>query len=297
MATSITHIRHQGPVLRALGRTAVEVLRQRVGRPSPERPIPGPELHETVPARSVDLVRAYLRSVGGDPDAYRDVVPAHLFSQWTFPLLAQTLIGLPYPLAKVLNGGCHMVVNGPLPTGEPLEVTAQLTGVDDDGRRAILDQRVVTGPASQPDALVVDFHPIVPLAKRGGDKKKKVKPTVPDDARELERWRLTRRDALDFAILTGDFNPIHWIPLAAKASGFKSTILHGFATMARAVEGLNRGLWGGDPTRLTELDVRFRRPLVLPREVGLYVDAHDRVFVGDGLRGEVYLSGTFHTRD
>ncbi|TNF34844.1 MAG: hypothetical protein EP329_06835 [Deltaproteobacteria bacterium] len=295
MATSFTHIRHQGPVLRALGRTAVEALRQRVGRPSPDQGIPGPELHETLPPRPADLVRAYVRAVGGEPDAYRDTVPAHFFSQWTFPLLSKTLVGLPYPLARVLNGGCHLVVNGPIPAGEPLEVTAQLTDIDDDGQRAILHQRVVTGPRSQPDALVVDFHPIVPLGKKGGDKKK-VKPTVPEGARELERWRLVRRDALDFAILTGDFNPIHWIPLAARAAGFKSTILHGFATMAFAVEGMTRHLWDGDPSRLAELKVRFRRPLTLPREVGTYVDDVGRVFVGDAPGGPVYLSGTFRTR-
>ena len=303
MATSLKYIRHQGPVLRALGRTAVEVLRQQVGRPSPERGIPGPELFEALPPRDPELVRAYVRSVGGAPEAYAGALPPHFFSQWTFPLLSETMVGLPYPLGRVLNGGCRLVVNGRIPADEPLEVRAQLVGVEDDGRRAILHQRVVTGSRSAPEALEIDFYPIIPLDRGKGDRPKKgqrpkkEKPKVPAEARELERWRLTRRDALDFAILTGDFNPIHWIPLAARASGFKSTILHGFAGMGRAVEGLARALWGGDPHRLAELEVRFRRPLVLPADVGLYIDDAGGVYVGDAPGGHLYLTGSFRAKD
>ena len=44
--------------------------------------------------------------------------------------------------------------------------------------------------------------------------------------------------SLDFAKLTGDFNPIHWVPAYARASGFRSCILHGFATMSYAMEAI-----------------------------------------------------------
>jgi hypothetical protein len=115
---------------------------------------------------------------------------------------------------------------------------------------------------------------------------------VPAHARELWYGRIRRDAGLDFAKLTGDFNPIHWIPAYAKASGFKSTILHGFATMARAFEGLNNSVVAPG-ARLGAIDVKFTRPLLLPAKVGIYVDDHGGVFVGDAPGGPAYLMGTY----
>jgi acyl dehydratase len=201
----------------------------------------------------------------------------------------------------LLNGGCHLRINAPLPAGEPLVTRARLVDIDDDGRRAILHQELVTGTTSTPSALEIDFHPIVRLRAKDGDKddaapaKDKAKPTVPADAREIGRFSLPTRSGLDFALLTGDFNPIHWVAPAAKAMGFKNVILHGFAEMGLAVEAMVRVLWAGDPTRLGELDVRFVRPLVLPRDVGAYVRG-DEVYVGDAPGGPAYMIGTFVSR-
>ena len=85
------------------------------------------------------------------------------------------------------------------------------------------------------------------------------------------------------------------MPPAARAAGFKNVILHGFATLARAIEGMNRALFAGDPSRLATIDVRFTRPLVLPAKVGLYVRG-DEIFVGSAKGGPANLVGTFTTR-
>ena len=66
--------------------------------------------------------------------------------------------------------------------------------------------------------------------------------------------------------------------------------------MARAIEGLNRSLFAGDVHRLSVVDVKFTRPLVLPAEVGLYV-IDNNLFVGDAPGGPAYLVGTFSTKD
>ena len=101
---------------------------------------------------------------------------------------------------------------------------------------------------------------------------------------------------LAFAALTGDFNPLHWLRPYAKAFGFKSTILHGFASMGRAIEGLNKSLFSGDVTRITVFDARFTKPLVLPARVGLYLRGQE-VFIGDGPGGPAYLVGSFETKE
>jgi acyl dehydratase len=259
--------------------------------------LPGPEVRAKFPPRSPDLIRDYVRHVGGDTGAYKKRVPPHLFPQWAFALTGKTLSGLSYPMLKAMNGGCRLVMNAPLPADEPLEVSARLESVDDDGRRAILEQRVVTSTPSAPDAVIAHLYIFVPLARDDatGGRTKKEPARVPADAREVAFYRLRADAGLDFAKLTGDFNPIHWIPAYARAFGFRSTILHGFATMARAIEGLNRSVFAGDVDALREVHARFTRPLVLPASVGLYLRGEE-LFVGDAPAGPAYLQGTYRTR-
>lgn len=303
MSVSSRYVLSQGPMLAALGKTAARALSQQLGgkKNAGSAQVPSPELTRTMPAPAGELLDAYVAHVGGDARAYRNTVPAHFFSHWVMPVAADTLVGIPYPLTKVLNGGCRMQVNRPIPRGEALEVRAQLTSIDDDGRRAVLTQRVVTSTKSAPEALVVDIYAIVPLPGGRDKDKSKGKPSdkarVPLEAREIGFARLGSDAGLSFAKLTGDFNPIHWVPAAARAAGFRNVILHGFGTFARSCEAIQRGVLGGDVTRLRVLDVKFTRPLVLPHEVRFFVQGQpaSEVFVGDAPGGPAYMTGRFET--
>ena len=203
---------------------------------------------------------------------------------------------------KVLNGGCRLEVNGPLPAGKLLRARARLEGIDDNGRRAVIHQKVVTGTDSDPDLVVGHMYAVVVLGgskgkthgKPNGSGKAKERARVPHDAQEVQRWKLRHDAGLDFAKLTGDFNPVHWVAPYAKAFGFRNTILHGFSTMARAIEGLQRGLFSGSTRVIQTFDVQFTKPLVLPAKVGLYVRDKE-VFVGDAPGGPAYLKGSFTT--
>ena len=311
MSVSTRHVLAQGPVLAALGRAALAELRARLPIPArhahganggsgtprrhaPGAEAPGPWIERELPPRPEALVRDYVRNVGGDPAWYRGRVPAHLFPQWAFPLAARAIAPLPYPLARVMNAGCRIEQRAPLPAGEPLRVRARLESVDDDGRRAILVQRIETGTRSSPDALVAEMRAYVPLGKGAGKSASKDRPGVPPGARELAFSSVAADAGLDFAKLTGDANPIHWLAPYARAAGFRACILHGFGTLARAVEALNRARFAGDPARLAAIDVRFTRPLVLPARVGVYVEG-DRIWVGDAPGGGAYLEGRFET--
>jgi acyl dehydratase len=293
----LKHLVHQGPTLRALAATGIAALRSSKGATGAKPVTPGPEVTATLPPRSPALVRDYVRHVGGDPGAYRNTLPAHMFPQWAFPLAAATLSGLPYPIVKVINAGCKLEMRAPLPAGEPIHVTARLESIDDDGRRALLHQRVVTGTASSPEALVAHLFAFVPLGCGSGARSKdRARPHVPDVAREHAFWKIKDDAGATFAALTGDVNPIHWLPPYARAAGFRATILHGFSTMARAIEGLHRARFSGDVRALASIDVRFTRPLVLPARVGLYVGDGGAVYVGDAPGGASYLEGQFTVR-
>ena len=309
MRVSSRHVLRQGPMLAMLGKTAVRALGQRV-RSSKASALatPGPECTRTLTAPSDELLDAYIRHVGGDPRSYRDSVPPHFFPHWVLPVAAETLRDVPYPILRVLNAGCRMQVRGTIARRQPLHVRAHLTHVDDDGARAILTQRVVSGTPSVPDALITDLFAYVPLGRKKHDnghgdgsarvseRIKHEKPRVPTGAHEIGFMHLAADEGLSYAKLTGDFNPIHWLPPYARAAGFSSVILHGFATFARACETLVRGLFAGDVTRLAELEAKFTRALVLPHDVGVYVRDRE-VFVGDGIEGPAYLTGRFDSGD
>jgi hypothetical protein len=290
----LRHALSQGPMLRALGAVALSAL---VKPRSTERPAtPGPWIEAELPARPEALVRDYITHVGGDAARYPGRVPPHFFPQWGFPLLMRSLTGLPYPYARAVNAGCRLAMHAPLPSGEPLLVRARLESVDDDGRRALITQRLLTGTRSAPDAIDAELRVFVPLAKGKGAGSKR--PLIPADADAIALLRLDARAGLDFALLTGDFNPIHWVPPYARLAGFRSTILHGFATLARAFEALVTASFAGDPTRLAAIDVRFTKPLVLPARVSVYTSATSDLWVGpsesSGPR-DAYLEGRFET--
>jgi acyl dehydratase len=307
MALPTKHIRSQGPVIKTLGATAFEVLRRRVTGKIPAGPgeLPGRELRQTLPPRPRALIRDYVRFCGGDPSSYAGTVPPHLWPQWGFPLGAKILEQVPYPLLSVLNGGCRVEVHAALPDDQPLEVAARLVSIDENERRAVLEYEVVTGTASAPRAVVATSYAIVPLGrgkgkgKGKGDKSpsgpKKPPERVPLDADELARWKIPANAGLAFAMLTGDFNPVHWIPPYARAFGFRNTILHGFASMGKAWETLVRSRFAGAPGAIQSFDVKFTKPLTLPAKVGLYLqpgDDHDRVWLGPAPGGSAYLVGT-----
>jgi len=301
MPVSNRHILEQGSSLSALGRVLMTSIEQQVlGKvPKGTPKVPGPLLEAVYPARSAELVRDYIVNVGGDPKAYRDTLPPHMFPQWGFGLAGRALEGLPYRMSRVLNAGCNYELRAPIPANEPLQVTAQLESIDDDGRRAVMTTRVVTSTPSVKEALVARMITIVPLSSGkkngdGGKEAKKEPQRVPSDAKEIAFFDVSATAGLDFAKLTGDFNPIHWIPAAAKASGFPNVILHGFGTMARTLEGLNKGLFGGDPARIKKWSCRFTKPLVLPAKVSLFVKENE-VLVGAAPGGPAYLVGDFES--
>jgi len=306
MSVSSKYLFSQASALRAVGRAAVGSLVRSAQRPGV---LPGPWIEQELPPRSEELVRAYVRHVGGDPAHYRGRLPPHFVPQWGFDLAGRALAQAGYPLTRVINAGFRFESYEPIPSGETLFVKARLESVEDDGRRAKLVARVITGTHHASEALVAEWRTYVPLAS-GGKKGEGAKTgangstpgrpqiTVPVSAREIAYFRLKKDAGLDFAKLTGDINPIHWVPALARAAGFRSCILHGFSTFARAHEAIVRNVFSGDANAIRAMEGRFTRPLVLPAAVGVYVSrgGDGGVYVGDAPGGGAYLEGSFESR-
>ena len=255
---------------------------------------PGPEIREMLAPRPEKLLADYAAWTGADPWSYEGLVPPHLFPQWGFPPMARALTAAPWPMTKILNQGCRLEVKGPLPADEKLLVRTYVSDVQEEEHKARITTRIVTGTEAEPELLVADVHAVVPLAKKQGGGKREA-PTIPDSSTELARVALSDRAGLDFALLTGDFNPIHWVGPYAKLAGFKNTILHGFAAMALCWESIVKQRLDGDSSRMKMMDVRFVRPLVLPTEVSVCVGDDGSVGIGEGPGGRATMLGTFET--
>lgn len=298
MAVSVTHLFAQRSALAALGRVALRSITTGRG-PSDASAIGalaegGPWVEEVVGGPDAALTRAFIKNAGGDPGWYRGSVPVAMFAQWTFSAVSKALGAIPWPMTRVLNAGVSVRRAALLPVGVPLVVRARIARIDADDRRAKISTEVHTGTEGAPDALQAVLHTYLPFGKPGKGADRRPEPARSDAARELAFWRLSSTAGRDFAWLTGDLNPIHWVRPAAKMAGFRSVILHGFASMARAIEGLNRGVFVGDPSRLGSFEARFVRPLALPAHVGLYLDRSlQQCWIADGPSGPAYLSASY----
>lgn len=286
MKINPTLLRHQGPMLATLGKVAVASIRG--PKKGATAHAPSALLRAEIDPRPKALVDAYVAWCGADPAKYASTVPPHLFPQWGFPLLSQTLADLPYRMSAVLNQGCRLEVKGAVPRGERLVLTGRLEAVDDDGNKARIHQRLVTGTQANPELLVADvFAVIIKQRAKGGESR----PEDPVVFKKAGSWRADRLDGLRFGVLTGDMNPLHWIPPYAKLAGFKNEILHGFGTFARTWETLARA-HGVDALPLA--DLRFIRPLVLPATVDVETAeaaGERRVRVTDG--NAVFAAGSY----
>jgi len=294
MEVSMFHVFHQGPMLATLARVAGAAITRNIFPEKGLMPdIPGPEYSSIVPPRSSNLIHDYICHVGGDPGNYRGILPPHFFPQWGMPLLAQTIHALPYDVSQILNGGAKYIVNKQLPATEPLKLRARLINLDDNGHRVVLHQQLITETDSTPNALISEVKAILPLKsgkKLSGPKKEK--PRIHENAHEIGQLNLKATDGLNFAKLTGDFNPVHWIKIYARLSGFQSTILHGFSSMARVAEILIKNRLSGNLNSFQSLDVRFVRPLLLPNDVSVFIYQKD-IWIGHSPGGAAYLSGRF----
>jgi hypothetical protein len=280
-------------MLATVARVAADALLRRLRpRPAAIPTVPGPEIERGFAPPPAGLVRDYLRHVGGEACSYRGTLPPHLFPQWGLAAAGLALGRVNVPVERVLNAGCCLESLRPLPSGQTLVARARVERFEQDERRTLIAVRIVTGTATAPDCVAATVVGIIPIRRRQGERKQE-RATVATDARAIDWWRIERGAGLDFALLTGDINPLHWLAPYARAFGHRGPVMHGFATLARAWEGVVRARLGGAADALRTMDVRFTRALELPASVGLYLRGKSELCVGDAPGGPAYLTGTF----
>ena len=103
-------------------------------------------------------------------------------------------------------------------------------------------------------------------------------------------WRVPRDTGRRYAAVSGDVNPIHLNPLAARLFGFRRAIAHGMWLKARCLAALEGRL----PDNLTAT-VEFKSPLLLPSTVAFFSASTDSgwaIAVSQAGTGRPHLTGT-----
>lgn len=221
--------------------------------------LPNLPVHHNAKVAAVnnELVDQYVAWAGAPASRYAKELPPHFCSHWAMPMLAKLGSLAPYNLLSLLNQGLRMQIHKPLNRNEAIALHGSLMNVLDDGDKVRIHTRVQASNPKGELAVVIDSYSTVPRAKSAG----KNKPAKRDEYEftTAGHWDAEEDDGLAFAMLTGDFNPIHTIKAVGKRTRFKSCILHGFGQLARTWEVLNNA-----GHSVSELDVRWIKPLPLP---------------------------------
>lgn len=290
MTVSWKHALEQGPILASFTQVAASGILKRRYPKTFAGALPGPFIERRFPPPSRELVSAYLDHLGAL--SHDDVVPPHLFPKWCFAFAGTFASSLPWSLISAVNAGCRIRVLRPLPADEPLVVRACLLSVDEGERRTIVTERFITSTPSAPDALEAEIDLLIRHPSPTRDKGPKDAALVPVGADVLARFLCEVDAGLDFARLTGDFNPLHWSQSYARRAGFPSVILQGFGTMARTWVALERRYGSG---QIESFGCRFLKPVILPTQLSVFAD-NGHVYAGESGGAQARLEGEYRLR-
>lgn len=245
-------------LLRSLG---AGVTRRVTGRRPATLPVRQVRVHDVT--QDVARLAAYDRVCGF---GVRDRVPATWLHVLAFPLQLHLLSAddSPFALAGLLHVTNTMTLHRPVTVSEAVTLAVSY-GTPREHRRGVLLDLVAE--ASVGDEVVwrgvssylVRGETLPGTVPGAGEVDLPVDfPHVPTD----NVWRLPAGLGRAYAAVSGDANPIHLSPLAAKAFGFPRTIIHGMWTQARVLAALDNRL--PDAHRI---DARFTKPILLPSTV------------------------------
>lgn len=146
----------------------------------------------------------------------------------------------------------------PIRAGDRLRVSTMLEEVDlADTGHTFTVAMALTGP----DSRVVAEARSLMFIRRTGTTKARPEPEEPGEVLFEEHEEVAEDQPARYAEASGDRNPIHLDPQAARSAGFPKVVLHGMCTMALACKALVGHLAGGDPTRVRLVRVQFSRPV------------------------------------
>ncbi len=192
----------------------------------------------------------------------------------------------------------------PLPTEGEVSVRSRLIGVhprgkgngfvesestvtDKDGEVCI---KMVNGSFRRGVEVLGDIEPF-----EGAGQTYSEKMQVPDRQADVTTSAVIADNQAHIYRLSGDYNPLHIDPEAAKFGGFDEPILHGLCTFGHCGQLLLAALADGDASRFRRIKLRFSSPVFMNDKLDLLAwhDGPGRVLFEGRVGDKVVVSNAY----
>jgi hypothetical protein len=206
-----------------------------------------------------DILKKYNKACGFD---HTLIIPATYIHAYIFPLHTQLLSQpeVPFPLPGLIHFANSIKQYRPLYIGETFSVTCKLGNLiaHDKGQAfEVLSYVAVDGKRIWEDTSIYLYK-----GKEGiGSVLEWEQPVLQENCIK-ESWSLYQNLGFEFALASGDFNPIHLHPLTAKVFGFERHIIHGMWGAGKILALLEKRV-----PQAFEFTVLFKTPIYLPASV------------------------------
>jgi len=190
------------------------------------------------------------------------IVPSTYIHAYIFPLHTNLLSqpDVPFPLPGLIHFANSIKQHRPLYVGEEFSITCKLGNLiaHDKGQAfEVISYIDVNGNRIWEDTSIYLYK-----GKEGiGNVLEWEQPVLPENCIK-ESWSLYQNLGFEFAIASGDFNPIHLHPLTAKIFGFERHIIHGMWSVGRILALMEKRM-----SESFELTASFKTPIYLPASV------------------------------
>ncbi|MCB9557835.1 MAG: SDR family NAD(P)-dependent oxidoreductase [Deltaproteobacteria bacterium] len=180
--------------------------------------------------------------------------------------MEQRAPGMNFGLEHVLHGEHSMEFYAPLPSHGTLTTQLRIENIYDKKRYALVVLRAESSDADGTKLFANQLSIVVRGAGGfGGERGISPRSADPDRSPDQLIMQTVRANQALLYRLSGDWNPLHADPRAAREAGFPQPILHGSCSLGYCARHFLRAYAGNDPRRLRSLSLRFS-DVVLPGE-------------------------------
>ncbi|BBU24831.1 acyl dehydratase [Mycobacterium xenopi] len=226
----------------------------------------------TIKVDDVSIDRAHVAAYAAVTGLrYRDTVPLTYPFVLAFPAVMSLVTSFDFPFAAIgaIHTENHITQYRPIAVTDSVGVKVHAENLREHRKGLLVD--LVTDVSVGTDTA---WHQVTTFLHQQrtslSDEPKpppQKQPKLPPPSAVL---RITPRQIRRYAAVSGDHNPIHTNPIAAKLFGFPTVIAHGMFSAAAVLANVEGRLPGA-----VSYSVRFGKPMVLPTRAGLYVDRVD----------------------
>lgn len=215
------------------------------------------ELEKTV--LSPDKIKKYNKICGFD---HTLIVPATYIHAYIFPLHTNLLSqpDVPFPLPGLIHYANSITQHRPLYIGEEFSVTCKLGNLIAHEKGQAFE--VLSYVEVNKKRIWEDVSIYLYKGKEGIGKVLEWKQPVLQENSIKESWSLYQNLGFEFAMASGDFNPIHLHPITAKIFGFERHLIHGMWSVGKILSLLEKRM-----PESFELTASFKTPIYLPASV------------------------------